>query len=332
MGGNLFKLGRLPREQYLALEGRLCQRLDARLAGLYRIPRYYGDKPDFGDVDVIVSDAALTEGWEALREELVALLGVERHKQTGHVFSTVFEDFQVDFFCRPAESFEATWAFLCFNDVGNLLGKIFRRLGLKYGEHGLSYVYRGPGESHFVRELLVSRDTRRIFEFVQVDFERWDQGFGSLDEVFEWVIASPYFSTEPYEALSASTRKRARERPTIQRFLTWIEERGLVRHVDYLDDREGYVPMIAAAFPEAGLPEAIAQASADEAREAAVRERFNGRLVMSLKPELEGQALGEFIRTFKDTFGDFEQEVLALDEVALHALILAHEVTPSPSA
>ena len=28
--------------------------LDERLPGQYRIPRYYGDKPDFGDMDVLV--------------------------------------------------------------------------------------------------------------------------------------------------------------------------------------------------------------------------------------------------------------------------------------
>ena len=87
MGGNLFGLGRLPRAEYLALEGRLRTYLDAKLGEHYRIPRYYGSKPDFGDVDIVVSEAAIKTTWHDLRDEILADLSITRSQSTGAVFS-----------------------------------------------------------------------------------------------------------------------------------------------------------------------------------------------------------------------------------------------------
>ena len=53
MGGNLFKLGRKPRAEYLEIEAEVRSFLDDLIGEEgYRIPRYYGDKPEFGDLDV----------------------------------------------------------------------------------------------------------------------------------------------------------------------------------------------------------------------------------------------------------------------------------------
>ena len=54
MGGNLFKLGRKPRDEYLEIEADVRRVLDPLLGDGYRIPRYYASKPDFGDMDVVV--------------------------------------------------------------------------------------------------------------------------------------------------------------------------------------------------------------------------------------------------------------------------------------
>jgi hypothetical protein len=55
MGGKLFNLPRMPRDPYLDVEVSVRRYLDGKLPGQYRIPRYYGDKPDFGDMDVLVA-------------------------------------------------------------------------------------------------------------------------------------------------------------------------------------------------------------------------------------------------------------------------------------
>ena len=108
MGGNLFKLGRLPKAEYLEVENDLREYLDQKLGDLYRIPRYYRHKSDFGDVDIIVSAAAIQSTWQDLRMELIRDLGIQQHKSLGSVFSTVYQNFQVDFFYREHRYFDST--------------------------------------------------------------------------------------------------------------------------------------------------------------------------------------------------------------------------------
>ena len=329
MGGNLFGLGRLPRAQYLALEERLRTYLDVKLGQHYRIPRYYGSKPDFGDVDIVVSEAAITTTWADLRAEITADLGITRSQSTGAVFSTVYENFQVDFFVRPQHSFEATNNFLCFNDLGNLLGKIFRRMNLKYGERGLQYVFRRT-DGNYKRDIEVCHDIDRICAFLELDAAPWHAGFETLEEMYTWVVSSPWFSVAPYRDPGRTMRARAKNRPTIQRFLVWLDETGTDKTCEY-PSREAWLPRIVAAFPDAGLMAVIAEEQAWEARVLAVKQRFGGKRIMTLIPELSGQRLGAFIPTFTDGFADFETEMSVMDPAEVDRRILAHWDEPRTS-
>ena len=322
MGGSLYGLGRLPRAEYLALEGRLRAYLDEKLGDHYRIPRYYGSKPDFGDVDVLVSEAAIATTWDDLRAEIVADLGIVRAQSTGAVLATVYEDFQVDYLIRPARYFESTYTFLCFNDLGNLLGKIFRRMHLKYGERGLQYVYRRADGGH-TRDLDVCLDIEPICGFLELDFSAWQAGFETLEEMYTWLVASPWFSVAPYRSPSRASRAQGKQRPTIRRFLAWLDENHIEQTCVY-PPIEALLPRIVSAFPQANLAARIVAEQAAEARSAAVRARFDGKRVMQLIPGLSGRRLGEFIRTFKEGFDDFEVEVSQLKPAEVERRVLAH--------
>src|SRR5262245_24319907 len=149
MGGKLFDFPRMPRAEYLIREHRVRTYLDRKLAGEYRIPRFYGDKPDFGDLDVIVT---ARPDWDIVRAEIAADLGITETKTVGRVFSTAFDGLQTDFFAVPAQYLDSTYVFMSFNDLGNLLGRMCRRFNLKWGEHGLSYVFRRASSDHYVAD------------------------------------------------------------------------------------------------------------------------------------------------------------------------------------
>jgi hypothetical protein len=311
MGGKLWNLPRMPRDAYLEREAEVRDCLDALLPGRYRIPRYYGDKPDFGDMDVIV---AARSDWDAIRAEIVAALGITETRAVGHVLSTVYRGLQTDFFTVPEPTLESAYAFMCFNDVGNFIGRICRRFDLKYGERGLVYVYRrGAGESYQV-DLEVTRDFARICAFLGLDHAAWVRGFGSLPEVFEWVVASPWFSVAPYlDEVGNNLRRRAQERPTVASFIAWLRARGVDKRPAF-DDRKSYLPLLVEAFPEADLEAQIARERAAEARQVELSARFSGKRVMRLVPGVEGRALGELIVRFKESFADlaaFEGWLLA---------------------
>lgn len=326
MGGNLFKLGRLPKAEYLPIEGKLRQYLDQKLGNGYRIPRYYHNKPDFGDVDIIVSDAAIQTSWQDLRMELVRDLGIQEYKSAGAVFSTVYQNFQVDFFHREQRYLESTYHYLSFNDVGNILGKIFKRFNLKYGEQGLLYVFR-RADGHYQKDLEVSQDFERIFTFLALDYAHWEQGFDTLDELFRWATASPYFSIHPYQEQDATTAQRVKERTTMRRFVEWLDAQGITQRYPFLEDRDAYLPTINDFFPEAHLLEKIAQERQRETVVAQLREKYSGKIVMHLFPDLQGVELGGFMRNFQAQWEDHELALseMTAEEIQLRLKTFYHE-------
>ena len=320
MGGNLFKLGRLPRAEYKQIEAELIVYLDQKFGKHYRIPRYYGDKADFGDLDIVVSSAVITGNWEQLRNEIIDDLGLSQHKSTGAVFSTVYRNFQVDYFVRNHRYFESTYNFLCFNDIGNLVGKIFKRFNLKYGEQGLKYVFR-RADNHYQKDIPVSLDIERVFGFLELDFAQWQQGFANKIEMFNWVVASPYFSIAPYEKLSKKMEQRVKERPTIQAFMEYLEKNKVTKTYEFAEDRDEYIPMIEAYFPEANLPALIAKEQEREKFVLAIKTKYNGRIIMEMFPGLEGKALGNFMVAFQNQWEDYEKTFYGLEAGEIKQLL-----------
>lgn len=320
VGGNLFKLGRMPRAAYLDREREIRAYLDDKIGGSFRIPRYYTNKADFGDMDVVVCAAAAEPmGWAVLREEFVSDLGITQTKTAG-VFSTIYRELQVDFFLREEEVFLSTDSYLSFNDVGNLIGKICRRLGLKYGEDGLSWVFRRPDNEHYRRDILISRNPESIFGFLGLSHEEWLRGFDELDDIFYWLIQSPYFSVHPYRKPSKRIRDRGTVRPTVARFLRFLEEKSIGKEYVYEEDKNSYVSAISSHFPEARLQEQIARELSEAVRATQLKARFSGSLVMKLVP-LRGKALGAFIKEFLAKYS--EDTLLEMDAAAIEQAVIA---------
>jgi hypothetical protein len=290
--------------------------------GGYRIPRYHDAKADFGDMDVIMATAA---DWGERRQQIAAELGITRVKIVGHVFSTVSRELQTDFFAVPASRLDSMHAFMSFNDVGNIIGRMCRRFNLTWGEDGLSYVHRRASADSYRADLPVTKDFARVCAFLGLDHAQWLRGFADLDALFTWVTASPHFSIAPYV-----DHVLRNERPTITRFRAWLREREVTQRPDF-GEKASYLPAVIAAFPEADLPAQLAVEHEREARAVALRAKWSGKLVMQLRPELSGAALGEFIQAFRASFGSdggdsadaFEAWALAASDDEIAARIRA---------
>jgi len=306
----------MPRAAYLERERAVRACLEQRLpAGAFRIPRWYGDKVDFGDLDVIVAREAWAEGGEAVMGQL----GIVERKSMGRLQSTVYDGLQTDFFAVGADEVECMYTFMCFNDLGNLIGRLCRRFGLQWGEDGLAYVYRRERHESYKALLPVTRDFARVCGLLQLDHAAWGAGFANLEEMFAWVIASPYFSVAPYldDVKGGLAQRAKKQRPTIERFMAFLRERGVTARPVF-EDRNAYAPMVAFAFPEARLDRQLARERAKEERARTVAAKFSGTLVMQWRPGVTGKALGELIVAFKRSIPDFEDWVLATpsDEIA----------------
>jgi hypothetical protein len=228
---------------------------------------------------------------------------------------------QVDYFTAAPEFLESTYNYLSFNDLGNLLGKICRRFNLKYGEEGLAYIFRRQ-DGNYKKDLTISTDFAEICRFLELDYTQWQQGFAELADVFNWVIASPYFSVNPYVYQSTSLEKRAKERTTIQKFLVYLEEQKITKEYQYLENRDDYLPWIAEQFPAADLLARIVAEQQLEERSIAFKAKFNGDQLMTLLPGLSGKALGEFIVKLKKQIPDFEEYVLTEEQEVIDRAIV----------
>jgi hypothetical protein len=319
MGGKLFNLPRMPRAEYLLLEHEMRLYLDKKLSGEYLIPRAYGNKPDFGDMDIIIPSFP---EWGSVRQEIIDELGIAQHRSAGHVYSTVYKGLQTDFFTTPKKYLEGTYTFMSFNDLGNFIGRMCRRFNLKYGEEGLSYVYRRSSNENYKRDLELTRDFRKICTFLGLDYDVWVKGFDSLEHLYTWTIQSPYFSVTPYlDDIKGILKGRTQERTTVTKFVSWLGENNISQRPEFAE-RSYYLPMILEYFPEANLQEQLQQEHLEEQRDVELSRKFSGKLVMKLLPHLEGKELGSFIMNFKASFEDFETFVLSSSELEIEKKVL----------
>lgn len=275
------------------------------------------DKPDFGDLDVLITHPAQGWSWTAFsRERVLAAFGATHHVQNGPVlsFDTAAPTdpafpviggarFQVDLIFAAPAIFPFALCYYSYNDLGNLLGRVARLAGFKLGHAGLFRPLRDPADaSHFVRDILVTRDWGEALDFLGYDPERWGHGFADLEDLFAFVADSPQCHPDVFllEHNPHRARVRDRKRPTYTAFLAWLAAR--------YPDGEGLTQSERDGRAAAGLAAACArfpafamewkQGLADLAAHRALRARINGRVVQSVTG-LTGPALGRYMADLK---------------------------------
>jgi len=326
MGGNLYKVQRVSRERYDEIVSTLIPVLDKHFGNYYRMPKPYRNKVDYGDVDIILDAGFLVN--KKWLQPVLDDLGNPPFKKVRNVTSLHYMDFQVDFFCAGTARFETTYQFMCYNILGNLIGRMFHKFNLKYGEHGLSYVLRGFN-NHISKEIILTRDMRKIFEFIDLDRDRWERGFDDLQDIFDYVIGSKYFCSNSYSLDYFNVRKRAGERPDFNTFLDYLHDNGIEKNYPFNKDKSVYVPMIQEAFPKSNLVNKVAAHEELQMNLEMASQKFNGRIVMQIIQDISGKKLGQFIGEFKNLKGgkDFVNYALGTDEKKIKEDILQYYVT-----
>lgn len=321
MGGLHWKLPRMPRAPYLKVEAAVVNALV--LEGVsdseFRVPRYFPDKEDFGDLDVLVRDD-LPEGTLVRVLDRLGVSPQHRARLRHGVLSAIVDGLQVDFFSRHANILQCSADFMDFGDVGNIVGRMARRLRLKWGAGGLAYVFRWG--DHYKRERVLSQDFREVCGLLGLEYEPWRRGFLTQLEMFEWVTRSPFFSSEPYLREDGPIAARASRRSGMRAFVEFV--RGLPeRAVLRVEDPVAYVE---ATFPNSNLSGWIGRQQAHVERVRATSEKFNGRIVMVLRPGLVGKELGAWIGAFRKSRPDFDDWVAGSTVDEVNAAVVAFEV------
>jgi len=316
------ELGRVSQAEYLEIERELVKYLEQKFRrdgkASYRIPRFYKSKPDFGDVDILLSDAVI-EDWKVLQEEIAKDLAVTQYKTKGDLSMAYKDKIQVDVMVCKDECLDSTWQFLCYNDLGNLLGKHYRRFNLLYGEKGLFYVYRRESGG-YRKDILLTRDMKKILGFLELSFEEWDSGFDTLEKMFDWVIACKYFTVTPFVELTTNTAKRAKLRTTMRKFVQYVQDNNIQKNYEF-QPKDTYLPMIMEYFSDVPLADLIQHEKTQEEREKAIKSKFNANIIMKRFPDLKGPKLGKFIAYVKAQYDDFDATIVDMEPEAIETAL-----------
>lgn len=229
MGGNAFgQLDRMSSEFYNSMVDKLIGGLDLPSGYRAAIPASYANKETHGDIDVLVSErnAIIYLMSNAARNGLETMGTKQSTSGLNVLFSYEGQQFQVDF-NLSGSNFDFAYGYFSYNDLGNLIGRITYRQGLKFGHDGLWYIHRRG--DRVVTEVLLTSSFFEALEFLGFDVERWQDGFDDLTDIFDYVISSKFFegSAYPLEHRNHKARTRDRKRKTYTAFLKYLEDKGI---------------------------------------------------------------------------------------------------------
>lgn len=331
MGGNALKnctTRRFQAEEYYTLEHEVLEMLsDVFIISRIKPILAYRYKESMGDMDVLVESDCIPNNWMDL---LKKKFQPKETLKNGNVFSFEYKECQIDLVLTKKEEFESSYQYFNYNDLGNLCGRVAHSMGLKLGHDGLTYKFFGANERHLFKELKLLDDWKDILPVLGYSYERYEQGFYTLENIFEFVVSSPFFNKSIYalENRNHAARIRDKKRKTYMEFLTWLEgyeETGEQKFVggavkfehnksDWLQYLFGVIPSFKEQY-DATVKEC---AQAQE-----YKKRFNGDLV-SAWTGLEKQELGRFMAWLKSYKNQerWKKDIVTLNPVLVEGLVV----------
>jgi len=262
------------------------------------MPLFYRKKESFGDADYILS---MEEYNGNMREYITETFKPNEIFHNGNCWTFDFRELQVDLITVAPEHFDSNYNYLSYNDLGNYIGKIAHGFGFKYGQEGLMYDHYFKGSN--IGRVIVSKDYDKIYEFLGLSYDRWKQGFDTLEQIFEFVATSKYFNWEylQLENNNRVNRERDVKRKSYMSFLEWIEANAKNdnHRYQYNKDKSVYVEAAAKFFPEAGVELEIRRFEYEHCKDLYINAKFNGGDVMR-KYGFKGKELGVVLNGFKE--------------------------------
>jgi hypothetical protein len=281
----------------------LCERVVAPLRKYYArvedVPAYR-QKPDFGDVDILVDfDGPVDQLAETGRR----LFQPREMVVNGNCVSLDHEGVQVDLIA--ATNYEMAMLHYAYNDLGNMIGTVAHGFGLKVDLTGLYLPLRINGKSTELARPLVTEMPKQVLGFLGYDPDRYDQGFDTVKDIFDFATSTPYFDPKLFSAerVNHQSRTRQKKRTIISQFMEHLATTPGLRRYEFNDDPMSYFGKIAEAFPAAKLRERREQLVGDYDRRLRVRDRLN-----SFLPEipLSGPALGAALDGLRKSVPNFQ--------------------------
>lgn len=264
---------------------------------------YYRNKPDFGDMDfVLVTDQ---KDW---KDKIIShwQLDSARYHSNGNVFSFGVDNFQIDCIRQSSDIANFAVKYYSYNDLGNFLGRLTHKLGMKLGHDGLWLVVRSRDtDTRILDKVLLTQDWYKVLDILGLSNSIYDVGFDNLEDVFEYVTSSCWFDPDIFllDNRNNTSRVRDKKRKSYNQLLTYIKDLSGQYKFSNADSRGGHMvrepyystvilkhfPWVKARVNELDYIDQINQH---------FKQIYNG-VVVSNYTGLHGRALGKFMSQFK---------------------------------
>jgi hypothetical protein len=331
MGGNLLKHWNLPEKRVPTSE---YERIKEELLNKFQqdfscnrpcqlrnlVAPSIRDKETHGDLDIIIGkfeDPSIKMYYGGEEDYSVYLEREFGHKpfKNGNVYSFPYDGFQVDVSFYSSDSVSMAVDYSSWGDLGNIMGRIYHKMGLHFGHTGLSFWIRQElfekdseldGNSHIYDKIVLTNRISEICEIGGFDYEKWQQGFDTEKEAFDFVVESKYFNPEFFqlENLNHTNRTRNRKRGMYMRFMEHVDNGGFSKK-ESLKSKDEYLLILQCKYPH--LQRAIDGFRFLYEIRKAVSKKINGQLVMQWfnLTKKDGEIVGKIMREIK-TLGDYE--------------------------
>ena len=266
----------------------------------------YHQKPDHGDLDLLIKvDSNFHNSGIVLRDYIAMAFKPRAIHNNGGVHSFDYQNFQIDFIPVKESKWESAKVYYSYDPLGNIMGKTFHKFGLSYGWDGLFYKIRNFNGT-LSGNVLLTNDAKRIFDFGGYDYDRYLQGFETLEDILKFAINSKYFDTQIFQMdnLKSIDKKRNRKRGSYHIFLKYLKDNDINITYPFDRNKDNYLKLIDSSFPEAKLLDKLAEFKKIDNENKILSQKFNGDMIMTWFPNLKGKELGEALRKFKESFDD----------------------------
>jgi hypothetical protein len=304
IGGKALKQTKTERkttEQFYDIQSRLLPKLKEIFDCEIYVLKFYHSKPDHGDMDILIKiNTEFKFIQNSIREEIQNNLHPNQIVVNDGTTTFDFEEFQIDLIPVQEDVWESTKFWMDYDPSSNLCGKLYHFFGLKFGPESLRYPYRGEG-GRVMKDIVITKDFRKMMEFLGLDPERKYQGFETLEEIYDWIISSKYYNTELFllKNLTQYDRKRNKKRPTFNKFLEYVKDIPYeTTGYHFEKNKTKYLDLIDKSFPEVRFLDQINELKKKDEDNMKLKSKFSGQLVMEWTG-LEGIELGNVLKAFK---------------------------------
>ncbi len=210
--------------------------------------------------------------------------------------------------------------YFSYGDLGAIIGRITKYYGLTFGADGLWLSLYADTVNQYIKSENISEenkdlvleqptdvtwnfgnidltdDPKSICEFIDLDYNKWSEGFNSVAEIFDWVKKSSYFKAEIFESLNSDHKKRAMLRPNYQEFILSLFGKLEFRNAANSEISKNS-QLVALKYFNKTNELVILLETHKKNRER--KEKFNGNLLLEYGIVSESKDLGKFIIGFK---------------------------------